>query len=139
MDKESRKDFVITGVYGPTKKEEKDVFWEHLNRHCQRYQQPWIVIGDLNELYCHGDKKGGNRVTFSRMRRLNEFFLAHKLENIPFNGSQYMWEKRHENMMIFEKLDRGSANESWLKSFPESYYKVGNFTCSDHAYIELNT
>lgn len=75
----------------------------------KRTKAPWIITRDLNELYCYNDKKGGNRVTYGRMKRLNEFCLRNKFENIPIVGNQYTWKRKCGNGMIFEKLDRGLA------------------------------
>lgn len=39
-------------------------------------------MGDFNELYCFGDKKGGNRIILNMIKRLNNFCLKNNFENV---------------------------------------------------------
>lgn len=131
--------FAISGVYGPTKENEKTEFWKKLDKWNNIIKAPCMIISDLNEIYSYGDKKGGNKVTFGRIKRLNEFCMRNKFENIPTSGNQFTWKKMEKNGMIFEKFDRCIARRNWNQMFPDSFCKVGTFTCSDHIYVELNT
>lgn len=78
-DKEVDKSFVLSGIYGPTKNEEKDEFWERLQNLNSQIKVPWIIVGDFNQLYSQQGKRGGAKVTFGRLKKLNEFCLKKQI------------------------------------------------------------
>lgn len=84
-------------------------------------------------------KKGRKRGYIWENKKTDMFCMVHKFENIPTIGNQFTWKKRGNSGMILKKLDRCIAKKDWIKELPNSYSKIGTFTCSDHAYVELNT
>lgn len=58
--------------------------------------------------------------------------------NLRILGNQFIWRKRINNDMIFEKLDRCLGRKDWILLYLESYYIVGIFICLNYVYIEFN-
>lgn len=66
-----------------------------------------MIEGDFNELYCINNKKGGLRVSFDRLNRLNNFYFRNKMENIVNLRYKYFWSSRYSKGLFLERLDRG--------------------------------
>ena len=74
---------IVSGVYGPAKEMDKDVFWDHLVNLNTVFDLPWVLIGDFNELESANDKHGGRQVSLKRIGRLPQFLRASQCESIP--------------------------------------------------------
>ena len=130
---------IISGIYAPAQHSEKDPFWAHLRNLNDVIDLPWCLIGDFNELECPSDKKGGQLVPPSRLVRLPSLLNIIQATSIPVNGCPFTWKKRIQGHLIYEKLDRALGRRDWNTLYPNSVVFGGPFTCSDHAYILLNT
>ncbi|KAJ8428538.1 hypothetical protein Cgig2_003786 [Carnegiea gigantea] len=81
-DPGNSQNILVSGVYGPTKAREKDLFWEHLNRMNSVIDLPWMIVGDLNELELLTDKQGDTPPSLQRMERLASFLSTTRAESI---------------------------------------------------------
>ena len=130
---------IISGIYAPAQSSAKDPFWAHLRNLNDVIDLPWCIIGDFNELECPSDKKGGQPVLPSRLARLPSLLNSIHATSIPVLGCPFTWKKRIQGHLIYEKLDRALGRQDWNTLYPNSVVLGGPFTCSDHAYILLNT
>jgi len=100
---------------------------------------PWCIMGDFNEMLCSSDKVGDVPLTISRTRRLNDFLAHTRSINANVQGGVFTWKKLLRGQVVYEKLDRVLFKEDCAQLF--SHYLVinGYFTCSNHAFVLLNT
>ena len=138
-DPSCNKTCIVSGVYGPTKEMDKDVFWTHLDNLNTVFDLPWALIGDFNELENATDKHGGRPVSLNRIRRLPLFLRSSHCESIPVQGSPFSWKQRFQGTWIYERLDRGLARRDFHTLYPNCRIHHGSFTFSDHCPIILNT
>lgn len=82
---------------------------------------PWLVVGDLNEVIWQSEKEGGAVFDFRRRRFLLEFMESNQLLDLGYKGYNFTWEKNcGEVGVVQERLDRGIANAEWLLKWPNS-------------------
>lgn len=51
--------YSITRVYCPAQESEKESFWQYLQDYFISLPNPWLLVGDLNEMLLTTDKHGG--------------------------------------------------------------------------------
>jgi len=85
------------------------------------------------------DKVGGAPPTIARTRRLNDFLNHTKSFDAHVQGCAVTWKKILRGQLVYEKLDRVILREDCVQLFPNYLVSNGPFTCSDHAFVLLNT
>jgi len=85
------------------------------------------------------DKVGGAPPTIARTRRLNDFLGHTKSFDAHVQGRVFTWKKILQGQLVYEKLDRVIFREDCVQLFPNYLVTNGSFTCSDHAFVLLNT
>lgn len=81
------------------------------------WQEPWLIIGDFNELANSGEKFGG-RVSANRIWFLNEFMKTVGTLDLGYTGKRFIWENRQDGRAyIKEMLDHFMANKDWIHLF----------------------
>ncbi|XP_056688728.1 uncharacterized protein [Spinacia oleracea] len=82
-------------------------------------------------------KKGGCPSTLRRCLKLQRFAQLNNANDIPPIGSAFSWKKHMRNYIIYERLDRCLANDTWLQLFPHAAISYEYFSCSDHTPVCL--
>lgn len=75
--KPSNKFYSIIGTYCPAKNVEKVAFWATLNSFLVNVHNPWLLIGDFNEMLLHQDKFGGAPLKTNQLKRLPHLPKTH--------------------------------------------------------------
>lgn len=99
---------------------------------------PWLVGGDLNEIFDHSEKKGGPPKAQAHIDHFRDAFLDCDLYDLGFTAYELMWCNYQQNgIVVEERLDRFCANTEWALLFPNA--TVSNVDCelSDHLPILL--
>lgn len=105
------------GVYGTPYGKEKAKFWKVLEEKVHNYENPWLLLGDLNEVVEEAEKFGG-RPIWSRKLYLQEFIQNVGAIDLGYEGCKYTWDNGHEGTsFIRERLDRGLACKDWTLHF----------------------
>jgi len=138
-DKLTSKDCILSAVYAPARENQKAVFWEHLRQLHHSIDKPWCIMGDFNEMLTASDKFGGVPLTPNKTQRLNDFLHYSKSFDATVQGRLFTWKKFIKGKLVYEKLDRVIFRDDCLQLFPKYVVTNGPFTCSDHAYVFLNT
>lgn len=88
--------FKLTSVYGPTRSNLKDAFFQELL--CQKSQQGtrWLVTGDFNQVYRARDKNRTN-VDRSRLVRFRNTLNSCELKEIHLQNRRLTWTNEHAN------------------------------------------
>lgn len=96
---------------------EKRVFWEDFEEVITTIRNPWLIIGDLNEVVSQEEKWGGRSV-WRKQLYLKEFINMVGGVDLGFIGNKYTWENKQEGrMFIKERLDRAVASKEWTEDF----------------------
>jgi len=138
-DKLNAKECLLSAVYAPARENQKDAFWEHLHRLHNSIDKPWCIMGDFNEMLNASEKIGGTPLTPSKVHRLNDFLHYSNSFDVTVQGRLFTWKKFLRGQLMYEKLDKVLFRDDCLHLFPNYIVTNGPFTCSDHAYVLLNT
>lgn len=98
-----------------------------------------LVMGDFNDILDVTEKDGGRPRTIRSMYDFRRFVSDSHLLDLGYEGYPYTWRNRREDGGIQERLDRGFANESWLRSYPDARVVHQVVPGSDHAMLVLHT
>ncbi|OMO54874.1 reverse transcriptase [Corchorus capsularis] len=88
--------------------------------------------GDFNEILSNDEKIGGAMRPQRQMNLFREVVDACGFHDIPVKGSLMTWSRRMGDEIVFERLDRYFATESWLEKFQFSFVQSLLTSVSDH-------
>ena len=52
---------LVSRIYAPAQRHDKDEFWKHLIELNTFINTPWCLVGDVNKLGAPNEKKGGGK------------------------------------------------------------------------------
>ena len=120
-------------MYGNIEFQDRKKLWDNLLKFGSQSNDPWILIGDFNEILSDTEKFGarpGNTLHNSTFR---SFFDNGGLIDLKYSRSHFTWANNREaSALILERLDRTLVNTSFLHVFPSSYTHVPPAIGSDH-------
>ena len=90
-------------------------------------------------MLCSSNEIGGAPLTGSRTRCLNDFLNYTRSIDANVQGRVFTWKKILRGLLIYEKLDGVLFMEDCAYLFPCYLVTKGPFTCSNHAFVLLNT
>jgi hypothetical protein len=100
---------------------------------------PWVCIGDFNEVLAISEKLGSNIQQINLMQAFQQTLEVCALTDLGFVGPKFTSSNCQEGIaLIKEHLDRGVANLAWRNLFLKAEVVVSVSTCSDHAPLFLN-
>ncbi|KAL2943470.1 NAD(P) transhydrogenase mitochondrial [Bienertia sinuspersici] len=105
--------YLVCFLYGASYVEEREAVWTSLSEAICLVNLPTVILGDFNQVEFHDQKWGGSRyipgaTAFSNWR------VNLSLPELPFHGPRFTWcNNREKGGLIYERLDRGIANNSW--------------------------
>ncbi|CAL5438392.1 unnamed protein product [Camellia sinensis] len=105
----------LAGFYGNPNASKSRDSWELLRRLAPLSVNPWLVLGDFNEVLFSHEKLG-----------------MHTRNRALIDMPKFTWCNNRHLELIKERLDRAFANGEWAQSFPNA--KVYTLPCmaSDH-------
>ncbi|XP_062099867.1 uncharacterized protein LOC133805722 [Humulus lupulus] len=114
----NQKVFCITFVYGSNNLEMRRSLWMDLE-HLSKPSNAWLVLGDFNATFSLNDRMGGRPITDKEMEDARHWLDLGLVEEMKTMGPFYTWSNNQEGGdRIFSKLDRVSANETWMDEHP---------------------
>ncbi|KAI9079759.1 hypothetical protein K1719_038380 [Acacia pycnantha] len=118
--------FLLTTIYVIPHSDLRKKLWENLLRLSKGIFGPWSVIGDFNDVCAADERIGGRVASPNRMRWFQENVYDCGLKDLGSNGPRMTWKgpKLAGSARLYERLDRGLANDSFLQTFQESVFKV---------------
>uniref|UniRef100_A0A803Q5N3 Reverse transcriptase domain-containing protein n=1 Tax=Cannabis sativa TaxID=3483 RepID=A0A803Q5N3_CANSA len=129
--------FHFTAFYGAPAIHEIIASWTLLERLADNFSnQPWLVIGDFNEILSNIDKEGGPQ---QNERLMNDFraCLDHcNLNDTPYDGDSFTWIKNcTAATTLKERLDWCFINNLWDNVFGLPQVSHLDYFHSDHRAI----
>ncbi|RVW53836.1 Trafficking protein particle complex II-specific subunit 120-like [Vitis vinifera] len=107
--------WTFTGVYGPTIKRHRELFWEELGAIRGLWSDPWCIGGDFNVVRFPSERSRVGRLTGS-MRRFSEVIEELALKDLPLHGGLFTW-SGGLNGLSRSRLDRFLISEDWENHF----------------------
>ncbi|XP_059597084.1 uncharacterized protein LOC132254750 [Vitis vinifera] len=128
--------WTVSGVYGPTLRRYRELFWEELGAICGLWNDPWCVGGDFNMIKFSNERRRGGRVS-SSMRRFSEVIDDLELRDLPLQGGPFTW-SGGLNSQTMSRIDRFLVTEDSEGYFNEVVQSTLPRPVSDHFPILLD-
>lgn len=126
------KSWVCSSIYASPTPTNKPILWQHLSQLCSSISEPWVQIGDFNEITLPGEQKGG-QFSFNRAAAMLDMMEGCHILEIPSTGGKFTWHhKCRGNNYVAKKLDRGLADMNWQWAFPDAYVEILSRFHPDH-------
>lgn len=136
---EDLQNFFLSLAYGPSVWTQKEWFWDQLRLLGTQSQDPWVCLGDLNDVLKQREKRGGRDVRASSSRGLAHFMESCGMVDLGFSGCNFTWSNKRPGLAnIRERIDRGIANVQWRMTFPNTAIQHYEYAPSDHVPLILN-
>lgn len=127
-----RAKWVCSLVYASPTPSTRDQFWLYLEDLRGRIMDPWLLLGDFNEVLLPSEVRGGVFCS-NRARRFSEVLENCTLVDLGATGSRYTWRRSSNRIRtVFKRLDRAVSDCDWRNSFPEAFVENPCRMHSDH-------
>ena len=127
--------FKLTSVYGPTRSNLKDSFFQELVSIKPPRGTRWLVTGDFNQVYRARDKNRAN-LDRSRLVRFRNALNSCELKEIHLQNIKFTWSNEQTNP-TWSKLDSFFCNEDWDLDFGTHILHALSSSLLDHCPLLL--
>lgn len=130
--------FYLSCVYGDLVRARRNRVWEQLLGIGLTRNEPWLLVGDFNELMSNKEKLGGavrDNSTFWDFRHMAENCKIKELRSI---GNQLSWAGVRDRAWVQCRLDRSFGNDEWFRLFPRAQMEYMALWASDHRPIRIS-
>jgi exonuclease III len=126
--------FILTVVYGPSRRPEKEAFLNHLRHLKPQDDSPWLLLGDFNMIYKARDKNNRN-INLHLMSRFRTTLDHCGLKELTLQNRKYTWsnERRHPTLV---RLDWVFCNQAWDLTDSHTLHALSS-SHSDHCPLIL--
>ena len=113
--------------------------WELLRYLAGLSPDPWLCLGDFNEVMTMLKKCGGGAKSNTQLCNFQTTLEYCELTNLEYKGPKDTWTNCHDgHEFIKEKLDQGTVNSGWRELYPDAKIAVEVVTTSNHALLVLH-
>ncbi|KAJ8439338.1 LOW QUALITY PROTEIN: hypothetical protein Cgig2_022475 [Carnegiea gigantea] len=128
----------FTGLYGYPDSQHKTKTCDLISDLHGRSDLPWLLGGDINEIFYNLEKKGGPEKPQAILDHFRDTFSACNLHDLGYVGYEFTWwNKRDGGQSVEERLDHFMASLEWSLLLPEAKAFHINAKLSDHLHIQL--
>ncbi|CAJ2669285.1 unnamed protein product [Trifolium pratense] len=126
--------WLLTVVYASPRENERSETWHHIRQLASNITEPWLVMGDFNEIASPDEKKGGVQADIGKCLQFNRWINECNLMEVTTAGTKFTWRGPLWNGRdrVFKKLDRVLCNVSWRLKYHDGFAKVLPRVQSDH-------
>ncbi|KAI9086148.1 hypothetical protein K1719_031869 [Acacia pycnantha] len=127
-------EMLLTAVYAQPNEQRRNRIWEGLRKIACEVDEPWLLIGDFNEIRTPLEQRGGGHVSEVRCRKFNDWIEECNLIDLETSGPFFTWKgpKWQGLERVYKRLDRGLCNIHWQEKFGEAIIRVIPKIGSDH-------
>ncbi|KAI9074990.1 hypothetical protein K1719_043040 [Acacia pycnantha] len=118
--------FLLTAVYVLPENSQKLLFWEELRNLASSITNPWVVMGDFNDIASASERTGGSGPIGSRLHSFTSQMQQCHLSDLGAIGPKFTWRgpRLRDGRRLFERLDRAIVNQSFLSQFSDCIIQV---------------
>ncbi|KAG5541735.1 hypothetical protein RHGRI_021533 [Rhododendron griersonianum] len=132
--------FILSALYASPHFDIRQELWDNLTTLADNHSEPWLMMGDFNEVIFSHEKCGGRPLNWNRVSKFKDCIDRCGMLDLGFSGSRFTWTNlRQAGGIIRERLDRCLANASWNLIFPEAAVQHLARVHSDHCPVVLNS
>ncbi|XP_074266286.1 uncharacterized protein LOC141588759 [Silene latifolia] len=127
----------LTGFYGWPSVQDRHLSWQLLRTLASESQDPWLCVGDFNEILFADEMKGGTRAQW-QMNNFREAVDDCGLSDLAYVGYAFTFDNGQggeENRQC--RLDRAMKTESWREIFPYAKLFHMDREWSEHAPLKV--
>ena len=129
--------WAFTGVYGPVKRNKREMFWEEMGALKGLWEGPWCIGGDFNVVLFSNERNLGGGLTHP-MRRFTEVVNELGLRDLPLQGGPFTWRGGNGNQCM-SRLDRFLVLGDWESQFSNVNQRTLPRPVSDHCPVLLDS
>uniref|UniRef100_A0A803P119 Uncharacterized protein n=1 Tax=Cannabis sativa TaxID=3483 RepID=A0A803P119_CANSA len=129
----------FSGFYGAPTNVEKKQTWKILKRLADiAPQNPWMVVGDFNEIFSNDLKVGGTLRDNALINAFHNAVNKGHLTRLDHNDDIYTWTNKSEGAAhMKECLDHCFINSHWQQAFPYISLHHLDYYSSDHRALKI--
>ncbi|KAF5464435.1 hypothetical protein F2P56_014510 [Juglans regia] len=128
-----KKGWICTGFYGDPMTSKRHQSWELLPVLDPGGSNPWLYLGDFNEILHYGEKFRGGSRPLAQMEGFRTVLMECGLHHLGFKGDKFTWcNNREGSQFTKERLDRACANSAWIENFGGFLVTTVAASSSDH-------
>uniref|UniRef100_A0A803Q3C3 Reverse transcriptase domain-containing protein n=1 Tax=Cannabis sativa TaxID=3483 RepID=A0A803Q3C3_CANSA len=110
--------FYVSLVYAFNDVNKRAELWEELEEVASKVDEPWLLMGDFNEIL-NANERIGKRAHNVPSQRFQDSMEKCRMVDLKSSGSFFTWNnKQKPEERIFSKIDRAMVNMQWLNVFP---------------------
>ncbi|GMP87915.1 hypothetical protein CsSME_00040095 [Camellia sinensis var. sinensis] len=114
--------------------------WSLIEARIHHLQEPFIIMGDLNQVRGWSEKLSSHRRTIPGASVFNDLIFRNRLVDLPSQGVWYTWcNNRRQSVTVYERLDRVLASSSWVTKFTSFSLVTLPIQRSDHSPLLLDS
>jgi len=128
--------WLLTVVYASPRDHERGDTWNNLRDVARSIHEPWLMMGDFNEIASPDEKKGGTQVDLRRCLHFADWINDCNLMDVNTVGTKFTWRgpKWNGYDRVFKKLDCVLCNVDWRLRYHEGFegeknHKKGGLNC----------
>lgn len=87
------KEWSLNGIYGDPVWDQKERTWEALRSLQGRMDEPWLVLGDFNDILFHHEKEGGRPRTQRQLQAFSDAIMDCNLTDMGYEGDIFTWQR----------------------------------------------
>ncbi|XP_028092165.1 uncharacterized protein LOC114292410 [Camellia sinensis] len=131
--------WLATFVYAPPRWTDRRVFWQVLQAIAQDTHDPWLCIGDFNEVGLSWEKQGRVACNRARIEHYQRFLSECQLMDLEYKRTPYTWTNNQKGICnVRERLDKALVTVNWRLLFPYAQVHHELFLGSDHCPLLLH-
>ncbi|KAF9587740.1 hypothetical protein IFM89_004717 [Coptis chinensis] len=140
IDNEDGPPWFFTGVYGSPDPYIRRAQWEIFPSFKPDAFDPWLCLGDFNDISCPEEKCGRRPANRSQITHFLNMINATELMDLDFVGSIFTWSNKQQiPYCVLKRLDRGMCNVAWRNLHPDAKLIHQSTLCSDHKILVLKS
>ena len=125
--------WILSCIYGPPEKKNEAAFLDFLTAVGEDFVNPWLCIGDFNEIVEQSEKWGANPKREGQMDLFRSALEKCNLSDLGYSGAKFTWTNcQPDGNFIKVRLDRAVANTQWCGMFKDASVQVLPSRSSDH-------
>lgn len=128
----------FTGFYGHPEAAKRKESWALLRYLASLSPEPWLCIGDFNEILSTSEKTSTSIWPAAQMQLFQKSLSDSKLLDLGYSGPKYTWcNGKQGGDYTRERLDRAVANAEWSSIFNVVEVSVLACSSSDHNPLQV--